>query len=423
MKIHFFPALLLCAALCGVAPRQAESATLPELRRQAREWSSLGSVDASAEQRRLRRQQEIATAWNPSLRLDAQASYQSDVFALPFSLPSAPSVEIPHFQYRAELGISQTLSDAGTGEVRTQLEAVAAEQTMLQNSVEKHKLDEVVTSLYFAYWMADKRRKIAVESLEALRVRLQVVSAAVQAGGRTPADRARLEAEIASLQREQASAENAQQAALRQLAMITGQPAPVLTEPSGTATTPAAEPRRPELELYSAAERRSTLQADLAATARGVRTSLFARLGAGSPNPFNMFETGLSPYWVAGIQMQWSPFDWGAADRSREAAEAERAIAAHQSKHLRQAIERAAQKIADDVEAARRDAALAADLVEARRAVLASADAAMRNGTITVAEWHTEFAALQRARLSLETAELEQVRQQELYILTLGLHD
>ncbi|GAB1372420.1 hypothetical protein MASR1M45_24820 [Candidatus Kapaibacterium sp.] len=79
-------------------------------------------IDAAKQKSSLSRQAEyynkqmqlknenINSNWLPKINADAQASYQSEVLALPFRIPNISITEIPKEQYRITLSASQMLA-------------------------------------------------------------------------------------------------------------------------------------------------------------------------------------------------------------------------------------------------------------------------------------------------------------------------
>ncbi|MFW5760398.1 MAG: TolC family protein, partial [Cyclobacteriaceae bacterium] len=58
----------------------------------------------------------------PTVSLNGQASYQSEVVSLPFSLPNMESLELPKERFQFTLDVNQTLYDGGSTRALKQLE-------------------------------------------------------------------------------------------------------------------------------------------------------------------------------------------------------------------------------------------------------------------------------------------------------------
>jgi outer membrane protein TolC len=123
----------------------------------------------------------------------------------------------------------------------------------------------------------------------------------------------------------------------------------------------------------------------------------------GRPPGQNFFEDRFSPFFTAGVRLQWVTWDWGKGGRERAALDAEADVIDAREEAFTQALRAAAARQAGDVE---RIAALLdqdEEIILLRERITAQAASRLANGVITATEYISVRNAEQRSRLALET--------------------
>jgi len=94
----------------------------------------------------------------PQIGFSGQASYQSDVFTLPFELPTVATPEIPRFQFNLSLDIRQKIYDGGQAKHAQQMAVWDERIQQQQIQVELSQLHELINGLFFnCYCWINKR--------------------------------------------------------------------------------------------------------------------------------------------------------------------------------------------------------------------------------------------------------------------------
>src|SRR5262249_41974316 len=96
---------------------------------------------------------------------------------------------------------------------------------------------------------------------------------------------------------------------------------------------------RPEYGQFSATTARLAKQEALEAAQDKPRLSAFGRLGYGRPG-LNVLSSRFDTYWLTGVQVQWSPWNWGTTNRDRQALEVQRQIVATNEAAFTQSLQR-----------------------------------------------------------------------------------
>lgn len=378
------------------------------------------------------RMQDIDASRLPVIGANAQGQYQSQVVTLPLQLPKGLSVPVPaHDTYDAHVGAQQPIYDptvsARRGVERAQL---AASEAGVQAST--FALRQNVNDAYFSALLQQAQRAEQESAITDLEARRKVAASRVAQGSALPSETDMLDAEL--LRRRQAVAQLAasRDAALVVLNDLTGQKitsADALVLPDLGAEVARARQSvdtlraRPEYEQFARTRDVLAQQQVSLGAADLPRVSAFGRAGYGRPG-LNPLAQEFSNYWLAGVQVEWTPWNWGTTRRDREVLALQRQIVATNEAAFTQSVRRA---IAHDVASIDQLAQTLVDddtIVALREKILRETGYRFSEGVITSAEYVDRETDLLDARLSRAThrVQLAQARANFLTSLGLGVH-
>ena len=372
------------------------------------------------------RQRNIAGELLPAVVVESQAQYQSDVARVP--VPGAPTP--PHDTYDARVLVTQRLYDPTLaprrGVERAQLaQSQAAVQSTLY--VTRQQVNDAFFGILRAQVQIDELRA----GIGAIEAQSDVAAARVREGAALPSEQLALRAELLRRRQLLAEADVQHAAAVDILADLTGVAVdsatrlalPELADEMRAARAAAAGavPRsRPE---YTQFERSRELLREQERGRRAQdlpRASAFGRAGYGQPG-LNPLNDSFDSYWLAGLQVQWSPWTWGAGRRDREVLAVQREIVSSEEAAFTQQLRRAAaQDLAavDRLEAAVR---LDDEIIVAREQIAEETRLRYAEAAVTSAEYVERQSQLLSARLvrALHRVELAQARAR--LLTTLGI--
>jgi outer membrane protein TolC len=148
--------------------------------------------------------------------------------------------------------------------------------------------------------------------------------------------------------------------------------------------------------------------------------SVYGRLGYAQPG-LNVIGDGFETYALAGLQLQWKAWTWGASGREKQALALQQSIVDAEEAAFTDGLRRAIQMDAATID--RLQAALAADdrIVSLRESIQRAARLRLTEGVITAADYvdrqtETLTAEFDRARHRVELAHA-----QARLLTTLGL--
>jgi len=378
------------------------------------------------------RMQDIDASRLPVIGANAQGQYQSQVVTLPLQLPKGLSVPVPaHDTYDAHVGAQQPIYDP-TVSARRDVERaqLAASEAGVQAST--FALRQNVNDAYFSALLQQAQRAEQESAITDLEARRKVAASRVAQGSALPSETDMLDAEL--LRRRQAVAQLAasRDAALGVLNDLTGQKitsADALVLPDLGAEVARARQSvdtlraRPEYEQFARTRDVLAQQQVSLGAADLPRVSAFGRAGYGRPG-LNPLAQEFSNYWLAGVQVEWTPWNWGTTRRDREVLALQRQIVATNEAAFTQSVRRA---IAHDVASIDQLAQTLVDddtIVALREKILRETGYRFSEGVITSAEYVDRETDLLDARLSRAThrVQLAQARANFLTSLGLGVH-
>jgi outer membrane protein TolC len=375
------------------------------------------------------RQKNLDAEQRPSLSVEGQAQYQSDVARIPITLPGGVSPPIPpHDTYDARVVAQQHIYDPSVAPRRAVEDAQLAEsQSRLR--VALFGVRQNVNDAFFASLRAQTQIAELETTITDLEAQLQVAERRVREGTALPSEELALRAQL--LVRRQSVAELAatRRASLEVLADLTGQQldsasvlgAPDLSAEVARVRTSLTDVRaRAEYEQF--ARMRDVLERQEAARAAQdkPRVSAFGRVGYGRPG-LNPLNTSFDGYWLAGVQMQWTPWNWGTTSRDREVLALQRQIVSADEQNFTETLRRG---VAQDLASIDRLAGTLAqddEIIALRERIAAETRVRFGEGVVTSADYVDRETDVLSARVSRASHRVELAQARARFLTTLGI--
>lgn len=417
--------LVAWPALSAQTPRRVELGALQDSA--AASQPRARQLELLERQSALRRR-NLAAELLPVVSLEGQTQYQSDVPHLPTAPPGTP--QPPHDTYDARVGVTQRLFDP-TLAPRNALERAQLQQSRAAVRSSLYPTRQQVNDAFFAALRAQAQGDELRAFLAAIESQARLAASRVREGVALPSEELTVRAEL--LRRRQALAEVRiqQAAALAVLTDLTGMTldtAATLVEPELADATRRARAmlatrkagNRPEYAHFERSRELLRVQERARSAQELPRLSAFGRAGYGRPG-LNPLNTTFDTYWLAGIQLQWSPWTWGAARRDREALAAQRDIVATEEAAFTDAVRRAATQDLAVVERIESALTMDEEIIAVRQRIAQESSTRLAEAVITPAEHvdrETELLAARIARV-IHRVELAQARAR--LLTTLGI--
>ena len=420
-------ALVLAPSVSPAQGRPDDSLRLERLHAAAEQRDPRARQLAIREAQTALRLRTIAAERLPSLAGSAQGQHQSVVTRFP-APPGATVPTIPHDTYDANVAVTEPLLDP-TRSARATVERAQLARARADVATALYGVRQQVNASFFAAAALAARHEAVAATIAELEAQARVVDSRVRNGTALRSELSALRAEVLRRQQDDAQLLAERDAALRVLSDLTG----ITIGGDTPLALPALEQRvaeararrdssvaRPELERFERMRDVLARQADVAGAQTKPRVSAFVRAGVGRPG-LNMLSTRPESYWMGGVQVQWTPFDWGRTTRDRQVLELERDAVEAESAAFRDALRRST--VSDLATIDRLERALATDeaIIALREQIVRETAARFRESAITAAEYVDRQTDLLTARIARALHRVELAQARAAYLTTLGL--
>ena len=378
------------------------------------------------------RESDIDATRLPTLGANAQGQYQSQVVSIPLRLPNGISLPEPsHDAYDAYVAAQQPIYDpsvnARRGIERAQL---AASQAGVNASL--FTLRQNVNDAYFAALMNQAQAADQLAAIADIQAHQRMALERVQQGAALPSEPEMFEAELLRRKQTVAALNANRAAALAVLANLTGSSIDktnALAIPDLAASVEAARNSmdtlgaRPEYTQF--ARSRDVVTEQQASLAAGdlPRVSAFGRGGYGRPG-LNPLSQNFQSYWLAGVKVDWTPWNWGTTRRDREALTLEKQIIETNAAAFRKSVQRSVTSQVATIDQLQQTLTDDDAIIALRERILKETGFRFDEGVITSADYIDRETDLLNARLarSSHLVQLAQARANFLTSLGLELH-
>ena len=427
-------AVTLSVGLAPIGPALCQSQPADTLRLDVLQQTALErdprarEIDLLAEQTRLRLR-NIGAERLPALSVVGQGQHQSDVARIPITLPGgATAPPPPHDTYDARIEAQQRLIDP-TARSRRAVEAaeLAASQARVRTSL--HAQRQAVNDAFFAALEAQAQIGELGTTITDLEAQLEVAAARVREGSALPSEQNAIRAELLRRRQSRDELGAIRRASLAVLASLTGRAldtASVLELPDYSARVDRARDSlsglrgRAEYEEFARTREVLVRREEARGAQDKPRVGAFGRVGYGRPG-LNPLSDRFDSYWLAGIQLQWTPWTWGSSRRDAQVLALQRQIVAAEESAFTERLRRAVTQDAENID--RLESAIATDdeIVALRERIAAETRARFIENAVTAAEFvdrQTDVLSARMAR-ALHRAELAEARAR--FLTTLGI--
>jgi outer membrane protein TolC len=368
----------------------------------------------------------IAAERKPSIAAAGSGQYQSVVTQFPGSL-GRPGQSLLHDTYDANVQVTQTLLDPSRS-ARVAVERAELARSRAEVLTTLYTNRQQVNASFFSVAALTARHEAVLVAILDLEAQIGVVGARVRNGAALPSELAVIRAELLRRRQDDEQLLAERDAAVRVLSDLTG----VALRADAPLALPALERRvaatrasdtvraRPEFERFARTREVLARQAEVLDAQLKPRFSAFLRGGTGRPG-LNFLSTTFEPYWIGGVQMQWTPWDWGRVAHDRESLVLERDVVNAEAQAFADALRRTTTSDLATIDRLERVLATDDEIVALREQIVRETTARFRESTITAAELVDRQTDLLSARIARGLHRVELAQAQASYLTTLGL--
>jgi outer membrane protein TolC len=405
--IHLFISFILFAGLPDTLRAQI---TLDKCREEARKNYPLVKKYGLIEQSKMYSLHNAQKGYLPQIQANVRATYQSDVTAIPISLPA--NMEIPTLakeQFQAVVEANQLIWDGGIIRSQQEITKAGSEVENRQLEVELYTLNERVNHLFFGILMIDaqlEQNHILHDELERNRL---MIGSYIENGIANQADIDAVKVEQLNALQIRTQLKSMRTAYLKMLSIMTGltiDEQTHLVRPRVDADFMPSGVNRPEIHLFDAQNHFFDSKKAMIKSTYMPRLGLFVQGGVGRPG-LNMLENAVKPFYLGGVRLSWN---FGALytqkNDLRKITTDKNMVDVHREVFLHN-IELALAQENQDIKRLRELMKNDAEIISLRENIRKAAEAKVANGTLTVTELMREIAQEDLARQNQAIHEID----------------
>jgi outer membrane protein TolC len=441
MGLLLFPAACLLAALPSVVSGQQVAGSGQPAAGSGRSFElgalQQAAVDTDPRAREVQllaaqselRLRNIAAGRLPSVNVQGQGQYQSDVPHLAVTLPGGgqPLISPPKATVDGSVGVDQRLFDATLG-AQSRLERAQLDEQQARVRATLFSLRQQVNEAFFAAAGLQERAGAVAAAIADLETRLRETDARARDGAALQADSAAVEATLLQRRQDASQIGADRRAALARLSRLTGQSIgesdtlalPDLNDAVARARAAPDTRARPEYDQFARTRDRLARQQDVAAAQEKPRVSAYGKFGYGKPG-LNFISNQFESYGLGGVRIQWNAWTWGSAGREREALAIQQQVVTADEEAFTKTIAEANDADLETIDRLRDAIALDDRIVTLREQVERSAQVRFQEAVVTASEYLDRSTELLQARFARAGHQVELAQANARLLTTLGL--
>lgn len=420
--MRYIQIILLFAVIEGTMYGQ-EILTLEECQQRAVENYPLIKQTELLEEVYQLKEKNIKSNWLPQFDLGAKATYQSDVVEIAVDLPFPAEFPNPSKdQYSAYIDINQTIYDGGIAKHKQNLEYFNTRSKQKQVQVELLKVKEQVSNVFFQVLLLQENIQLTNTMEQELDERINVAKSAVENGSMLKSDLQELKAEKFKVKQRMAELQSDLKASKAVLADYTGiinKEEGILLQKPEPVQTDTLKNQRPEKEVFELKKMVFETNQNLIKAQRHPRLMAFGQAGYGKPG-LNIISDEFDTYYLFGVRLSWSIFDWNTNQRERQILEVQKSIVKSNEDAYDVNMAIALERQHETIKKLEKLLEMDDEIIELRQEVAAIAASKLDNGTITSVDYLAKLNEVSKAKSAKALHSMQLLHAYSTYKLLLG---
>lgn len=364
----------------------------------------------------------INNQWLPQLRVEGQASWQSDVPHVGggSGMPEISIPQAPKDQYKVHVNLNQKLYDAGKTRALSGVEKAKGMVEEQNIEVELQGVKRRVADLFFNVLMINQQKSQVERKLELLDVRLKEMTSLYKNGVVQQSSVKNLEAEIYLVRQNLVEIQHGIEIMLDNLSTYTGRkvddPQKLLVPDVDVFFNPQS---RPEYQLFQYQREQLEKSKFLTERNRWPVLSAFSQVGHGNPG-YNMLKDDFDSYYMIGLKLKWTPWDWKETKRKKLVIENRSLLTDYREETFKINQERAIRQINGEIDQYLKMMDYDERIVNLKEEVVSQSEKRLKSGTITSSDYLMDLDAAIEAKTNKEIHKLQYLKGMALRFITGG---
>ncbi len=367
-------------------------------------------------------EKDINLKWLPQLDLNAQATYQSDVTALPIKIPNITIQELDKDQYKGTLELVQPVFDGGVISGQKKLQQITTQTEVQKVEVDLYQLRSTINNYFFTALLMDQNTGLMNLVQTDLNNSLKTVSAQVSNGVATKSNLDLLKAELLKTEQQKIEFGSAKKQAIEILAILTGanlDEHTSLINPVGSYNIADSIVVRPELKLFDFQQQNIQLQSKLINVKTNPKFSLFANGGYGKPG-LNMFSNQFQWFYMSGVKLNIPIMSRITQQKDKEVLKIQEQVVGKQKEIFLRNNQQLLVRQRNEIEKYHLLMGTDSAIIELRTSIKENAFVKLSNGIITTDDYIRELNAENQAMLNQKLHEVALLQAQYNYKIIMG---
>lgn len=360
--------------------------------------------------------------WLPQIDLNAQATYQSDVTALPIKIPNITIQELDKDQYKGTLELVQPVLDGGVISGQKKLQQIITQTEAQKVEVDLYQLRSTINNYYFTALLMDQNIGLMNLVQQDLTNSLKTVSAQVSNGVATKSNLNLLKVELLKTGQQKIEFGSVKKQAIEILAILTGANVDEhtrLINPASTYNIADTTVVRPELKLFDFQQQNIRLQSKLINAKTNPKFSLFANGGYGKPG-LNMLSNQFQWFYMSGVKLNIPIMSRITQQKDKEVLMIQEQVVGKQKENFLRNNQQLLVRQRNEIEKYQQLAASDSEIIALRSSIKENAFVKLSNGLITTDDYIRELNAENQAMLNQKLHEVALLQAQYNYKIIMG---
>jgi outer membrane protein TolC len=262
--------------------------------------------------------QNASKGYLPQLSINGSATYQSEVTAIPISIPGMNVPTLSKDQYKLYAEVNQTAYDGGIIKQQKQTHEANSVVDQQKLEVELYRINERINQLYFGILMIDEQLKQTELLKKDLQLGINRTETAIANGTAFKSSLDVLKAEMLKVSQRTIELKATRKGYLDMLSLFVNKTLDEqtqLTKPKQLNLS--AQINRPELMMYDYQNKSLDVQSKMINAKNMPKVNLFVQGGYGRP-ALNMLNNNFETYYIGGVRMNWSLSGYYTSGKEKE---------------------------------------------------------------------------------------------------------
>lgn len=356
----------------------------------------------------------------PQLMVNGKATYQNEVISLPINIPNFDVPELSKDQYRLSLDVNQAIYRGGLYQKQKDLEELQEILDQLEVDRNLYLVKNDVKELFVNIILLDEQKKVIDTYLQRIAAKKQEMEAMVEEGVALNVSLDRLNIEEIKAQQQLGEIKIKRSALLENLELITQM------DLSGEVELRVFPPQiqetqqqRLEYQLMNQTQIQLEQNKELIDVQKYPKLFAFAQGGVGRPG-FNYLSDEISEFWMLGLQLQWSIFNWNRFNNDKKMMDIKIQMIDSQKQDFERSVEMALNQMKSEIDSWESLLVKDQEIIQLRKNVAENAANQLNEGVITTSAYIEEVQNLSQAELEMKIHEVQLINSQLSYLNILG---